>query len=186
MIAAREIEAMIDAKICSFGQTIDAQFNAKFDAKCNVLQQECDEKLHLLQAKFDILESKYHTLSIKVTSIDEKVDDVSMKFEIMNAKMLNSTMTKHDPLVHVRKADGSMPIEFPQTIGVLIGHNVDTVPRWNAVNSLQLIREYDSGYITDSDDNCDDEDCNRRRRVLVAKHIGVSRYQLNSAQCYGL
>ena len=50
---------------------------------------------------------------------------------------------------------------------------------WNAKKSLELIREYDPGYATDNDDT---PDHSRKRRLTLAKLLGVTTMQLNFAQ----
>ena len=99
-------------------------------------------------------------------------------------KSFNSTLDSGGTIAKVPLSSGLEPrSEYPTSIySLVVAENEklphDTVNIWNATKSLTLIREYDPGYETEDSDNFVSA---RKRRLVLATHLGVTPYQLNTA-----
>mmetsp|Transcript_16241 Transcript_16241/g.40407 ORF Transcript_16241/g.40407 Transcript_16241/m.40407 type:complete len:150 (-) Transcript_16241:708-1157(-) len=128
-----------------------------------------------------------------INSLAELKHDVAeLKHDVgtLTALQRNSCARLADRLVKVPLPDGSMPDQFPPTLGALIvgGSELtpggDNTPGWNKQMSLALIRKYDPAYDTDGDDSDPDTDnkrrSSRRRRLHLARLIGVTPAQMQA------
>lgn len=90
--------------------------------------------------------------------------------------------------------NGTLPTIFPASMGALIVGGSELVPGsagvhvagWNRGKSLQLIREYEPNYQTDGESGTNEvkRKSSRRRRLYLAKLIGLTPTQMQSApQC---
>lgn len=95
------------------------------------------------------------------TAFDKKLDPILRRLDCMEALQArmevlqaNSCAELHDALVPVPLREGTMPNKFPPTLGsLLVGGSelaVSTkqVSNWSRDDSLDVIREYDSGYVS--------------------------------------
>ena len=142
-------------------------------------------RLHAIEARLDAIEATVDTFSTRFDAIEGNIEILAINLKIIAAKGQNATCTRDEILVKVPLTDGSFPIsDYPQTISNLVVSGNESLPsgqqnNWNAKKSLELIREYDPGYATDNDDT---PDLSRKRRLTIAKLLGVTTMQLNFAQ----
>jgi hypothetical protein len=142
-----------------------------------------------LQTQVTALDTKVTALDDKVTSIDTRLTRVEAKLDIVAAKQNNSMKTRNEPLERVPLPDGQpfpANTEYPATISsLLVSGNekipgTNTVNTWNREKSLAVIRLYDAGYETD--DNAQEQTSSRKRRLKLAKLIGVRVEQLDAVE----
>ena len=138
----------------------------------------------VVQPRFDRLETTVSALSDRVGSLETKVSALSGKVDILTSKSLNSMVDSGGTLAKVPLISGVLPTsECPRCIYSLVVAGNEKLPddspnTWNTVKSLELIREYDPGYETDGNENAGSA---RKRRMVLAKHLGITPYQLDTA-----
>jgi len=96
--------------------------------------------------------------------------------------MANSTKGRDDELEIVPLTSGALPQHELPTIAKLHVAGNEKLPNgqsndWNAKKSLKLIREYDPGYATD--DENEEKQTSRRRRVKIAQCLGLTGTQMS-------
>ena len=98
----------------------------------------------------------------------------------------NSFLGANDALIQVpRRSDGLTPGEvacdYPRCIGTLVGAGNEALPggqAWNSEKSGALLRFYDGDLSDTESDTGENADKSRRRRVRVARRIGITQAQL--------
>ena len=154
----------------------------------NEVVQPKFDRLHTtvdaLSDRVGSLETKVSALSDRVGSMETKVSALSGKVDILTSKSLNSMVDSGGTIAKVPLISGDLPTsEYPRCIYSLLVAGNEKLPddspnTWNAVKSLELIREYDPGYETDGNENAGSA---RKRRMVLAKHLGITPYQLDKA-----
>lgn len=112
------------------------------------------------------------SVSCRVSLLKEKnsLKDVTERLEVV-------------PRVN-EKGELEEPPLFPPNVASLVVSGSETPPgtharnSWNSTKSLQLIQFYDPGYHSDTPSG---EGHSRRRRLTLARLIGVTRHQLKTA-----
>ena len=129
---------------------------------------------------------KVTALDEKFTALDEKVTGLHNLQKIAAAKAINSQIGRSDRLVPVPCRDGEIPnVEFPETICHLLVSGNEQLPdggnnTWNIRKSFALLAAF--GDQSDNDTDREDGPTSRRKRLKVAKVLGVTKGQLNFAQ----
>eukprot|EP01041_Mallomonas_annulata_P015296 gene15296-32398_t len=118
--------------------------------------------------------------------LTDKIDRMEQSQNISEAKRQNSSKGRSEALTPVPLMSGQFPngFEFPPTIAHLLVSGNETLPggtvknSWNNTKSTALLKAY--GENSDGE-NSDTEDgfTARRRRMKVAKAIGVTTSQIN-------
>ena len=157
----------------------------------NAVNEVVQPRFDRLQTTVDALsdrvgsmETSVSVLSDRVGSMETSVSVLSGKVDILTSKSLNSMVDSGGTLAKVPLISGVLPTsEYPRCIYSLLVAGNEKLPddspnTWNAVKSLELIREYDPGYETDGNENVGSA---RKRRMVLAKHLGITPYQLDSA-----
>ena len=151
-----------------------------------------EEKVTSAEEKVGVLVEKVTGLEEKVTSAEEKVTGLAVRFVISDAKANNAQIGRSETLLRVPLSDGSypmisadIPVEYPTTISHLLVAGNETLPdggrnNWNKYKSLALLAAF--GDASDNDTDREDGPTSRRRRLKVAKHLGVTKTQLNFCQ----
>ena len=113
------------------------------------------------------------------TRLDIIEDELYNEINIIKALLHNSMCSSSENLVKVPLKNGALPLnEYPQTISLLaVPHQSNSV---TAEKALALIREYEPDYTDDESDQV----LTRKRRVRLAKLLGISATQLNFAQFF--
>ena len=139
-----------------------------------------------LAAALNPIHEQLTKLQTDLETVKTDLSAVAISNKVLLAKMENSTKGRTETLTHVPKPDGSeVSVEYLGCIEQLLVAGNEALPSgprntWNSEKSLALIREYDEGYATDGVG--DEDKKSRRRRMVLAKHLGVSSSQLNLAQ----
>ncbi len=135
------------------------------------------QKLDKIDSRFDGIESRLNNVEINVALSNNKL-------AMLLSKSLNATLDSDSTVAKVPLMNGGDPLsEYPRCIYSLVVAGNEKLPddsqnTWNAGKSLALIREYDPGYETDGNDSYGSA---RKRRMVLATHLGVTPYQLNTA-----
>ncbi len=143
-----------------------------------------ETSVSVLSDRVGSMETKVSALSDRVGSMETSVSVLSGKVDILTSKSLNSMVDSGGTIAKVPLISGALPkSEYPRCIySLLVAENEklpdDSPNTWNAAKSLELIREYDPGYETDGNENAGS--VSKRRKVL-AKHLGITPYQLDKA-----
>ena len=132
------------------------------------------------------LREEVTTLREEVTTMREEVTTLQHLQDITAAKAANALIGRTEPIVRVPCRDGNIPdVEFPPTICHLLVSGNEQLPdggnnTWNRLKSSALLAAFGD----DSDNDTDTEDglTSRRKRLKVAKVLGVTKAQLNFAQ----
>ena len=125
-------------------------------------------------------------MTLTVTALDEKVTALEHIQKIAAAKASNAQIGRSEPLVRVPCRSGDIPdVEFPPTICHLLVSGNEQLPdggnnTWNIRKSFALLAAF--GDQSDNDTDREDGPTSRRKRLKVAKVLGVTKAQLNFAQ----
>lgn len=152
------------------------------------LNQALAVALAPVNGQLSLLREDVAILQADVGKMKADLSAISITNRIILAKMENGTKGRTEALTRVPKRDGSdvnPNVEYLRCVEQLLVAGNERLPSgdvngWNSDKSLHLIREYDPGYDTDGIDSEDKK--SRRRRMVLAKHLGVSSAQLNLAQ----
>ena len=124
-------------------------------------------------------------LDDKIAALDDKVIGIQRRQDVSDAKAKNAQCGRNDPLVRVPLTNGTFLDEYPPTISHLLvsgNENLHDGGRhtWNRHKSAVILAAFreDSGNDTDGEDGA----TSPRRRLKVAKVLGVTKTQLNFAQ----
>ena len=147
-----------------------------------------NDQLTLIRMDVLTLQTDLGKVQTDLGKVQTDLSAVAISTKILHAKMDNAAKGRTELLTRVPKQDGSHVgpnVEYLGCIEQLLVAGNETLPSgnknsWNSDKSLALIREYDEGYDTDGYGN--EEKKSRRRRMVLAKHLGVSSSQLNLAQ----
>ena len=145
-----------------------------------------DKRVTTLDGKVTALDGKVTALDKKVTALDEKVMALQFLQNNAAAKAFNGQIGRSEPLVRVPCRDGDIPdVEFPPTICHLLVSGNEQLPdggnnTWNIRKSTALLAAF--GDESDNDTDREDGPTSRRKRLKVAKVLGVTKAQLNFAQ----
>ena len=134
--------------------------------------------------------SRLNGLEARLERVETKLNGLETNLRVIDMKLRNSTNGRNDKLSKVPKADGSLPsCEYPGSINNLIVSGNELLPggveknNWNKAKSLNLILEYEPDYKSDAEgSDSEDSSRSRKRRLKVAKLIGITSAQLNFAQ----
>ena len=170
------------------------QMQALFTLLKNEIQaaiQPLIQKLDKIDSRFDGIESRLDSIESRFDGIESRLDNVEANVSLSNNKLamlltksLNATLDSNSTIAKVSLMNGGDPLsEYPRCIYSLVVAGNEKLPddsqnTWNAGKSLALIREYDPGYETDGNDSYGSA---RKRRMVLATHLGVTPYQLNTA-----
>ena len=147
----------------------------------NLLQEALQEALKPIIDRLDKIDTR-------LDSMDTRLDSMEVVQRVSSAKISNSMRRARDRLDIVPLNNGTLPtttVDYPHSFEELIVAGNEMLPLsgsnnpWNSTKSLALIRLYDPAYETDDDSS---EVSARRRRLEVARHIGITGPQLNFAQ----
>ena len=136
----------------------------------------------------DLLQEALQPINDRLDIIDARLDRLEVMQRVSSAKISNSMRRARDRLDIVPLNNGTLPtttVDYPHSFEELIVAGNEMLPLsglnnpWNSTKSLALIRLYDPAYETDDDSS---EVSARRRRLEVARHIGITGPQLNFAQ----
>ena len=103
---------------------------------------------------------------------------------IREAKQINGLKLREEELLVVPLKNGTPPTgPFPTIEQLLVAGNeklpsTNRINPWNAKRSLDLIRQYDSGYYTEDEEATS---TSRRRRITLGKYLGITPSQFNIA-----
>ena len=159
-----------------------------------------DERVAGLDKRVAGLDERVAGLDEKVQVLDTKLTGLQMHLKISDAKAINAQIGRSETLLRVSLNDGSYPIipgsktqenvigrfvEYPTTISHLLVAGNETLPdggfnNWNKMKSSMLLQAF--GEESDNDTDREDGPTSRRRRLKVAKLLGVTKTQLNFAQ----
>ena len=153
------------------------------DSDVTIMSELLARAIEPIKTRLDAIEATVGTFSTRFDAMEGNIEILAINLKIIAAKGQNATCARDEILVKVPLTDGSFPIsDYPQTIANLaVSESLPSGQQnnWNAKKSLELIREYDPGYATDNDDT---PDLSRKRRLTLAKLLGVTTMQLNFAQ----
>ena len=146
------------------------------------LDKKIDDRLDKIDDRLDKIGNRFDALELTVSVIGNNV-------KYLSATTRNALIGANDPIVIVPLPNGDNPkSKYPATIYSLVVADNETLPdgsqnTWNAINSLNLIKEYDPGYETDimSDNTTVLETSSRKRRLKLMKCLGITAYQINIA-----
>ena len=159
-----------------------------------------DERVVALDERMAGLDERVAGLDEKVQVLDTKLTGLQMHLKISDAKAINAQIGRSETLLRVSLNDGSYPIipgsktqenvigrfvEYPTTISHLLVAGNETLPdgglnNWNKKKSSMLLQAF--GEESDNDTDREDGPTSRRRRLKVAKLLGVTKTQLNFTQ----
>ena len=120
-----------------------------------------------------------------IIGMSNRLDNLSVQVKILAKKAENSVKGRSDVLAIVPRNDGRDPeAAYPISLEQLLVAGNELLPSgsqntWNKKCSLDLIKEYEPGYETD---DADEATSSHRRRIHLAKLLGITTSQLNSAQ----
>ena len=143
---------------------------------------------NLLQEALKPVIDRLDKIDTRLDSMDTRLDSMEVVQRVSSAKISNSMRRARDRLDIVPLNNGTLPtttVDYPHSFEELIVAGNEMLPLsgsnnpWNSTKSLALIRLYDPAYETDDDSS---EVSARRRRLEVARHIGITGPQLNFAQ----
>lgn len=135
--------------------------------------------------RLDGIDNRLDGIDNQLGNLNGKINNLTIQVKILAKKSENSVKGRSDELAVVPKDDGTDPVAaYPTSLEQLLVAGNELLPNgatnyWNKERSLALIREYDPGYETD---NADEPFSSRRRRLHLAKLLGITTSQLNYAQ----
>ena len=145
------------------------------------------ETLKPINDRLDAIDARLDRMDTRLGSMDTQLDRLEVMQRVSSAKISNSMRRARDRLDIVPLSNGTLPnttVDYPHSFEELIVAENEMLPLsglnnpWNSTKSLALIRLYDPAYETDDDSS---EASARRRRLEVARHIGITGPQLNFA-----
>ena len=186
MFSDDQMQAMVVLIKNAVNEAVQPRFDS-LEAAVGALRGDVDSlkvTVGALRGDVDSLKVTVGALRGDVDSLKVTVGALSGKIDILMSKSLNSTLDSGGTIAKVSLISGIEPTsEYPRCIYSLVVAGNERLPddssnSWNAVKSLELIREYDPGYETDGIENFGSA---RKRRLVLAKHLGITPYQLDSA-----
>lgn len=155
------------------------------------LKQMLDAALQPVVQRLDTMDARLHTMDVRLDRMEKQLTVMEKRQMVTEALQANGRAGLHDKLMKVPLRDGTEPDIFPATLGALavggseLAAGTGTAANWNRDLSLRLILMYDPNYETEAEALPEDaqrvERSSRRRRLRLAKQIGVSPPQLQMA-----
>ena len=141
------------------------------------------------------LADRFGALETRMGALETRMGALETRMGKMEAREHNSRLSAMDTLYQVPRDDGQFPrdlgVEFPQHLAALCvaGNEITAgerhmVHHWNRSKSKALLHFYGEGDETDVDTADASEaalQSSRRRRLRVARKIGVSKTQIAAA-----
>lgn len=144
-----------------------------------------DHRLDGMDHRLDGIDDRLDGMDQRLNDCNVSVDELNVQVRVLAKKSENSVKGLSDALAIVPTRNGTNPVStYPTSLAQLLVPGNELLPdgsknTWNIQMSLELIREYDEGYETD---NNDEATSSRRRRLHLAKLLGITTSQLNCAQ----
>jgi len=145
-----------------------------------------DDKEELLN-EFKTVIARLDRLEQRMDRMEADVKQIAITQAIETARAANARAGMSDMLVQVPLPSGNLPTgAFPTTLGILVvgGSELQVgysqVSEWSREKSIDLIQQYDSGYLTEVEDSGRNKEArsSRRRRLHLAKLLGVTPGQM--------
>lgn len=141
-----------------------------------------DQKLSRVFTEIASVKAEVVSLKTEMASVKAEVDRNGMKAR-------NGLLGRDDPLEIVRTAGGEIPNfdDYPRNLSALLVAGNESLPSgqpntWNAKKSKKLLCMYDPTAEESEGEIEELSSRSRNRRLRLAKHLGISRSQLNFAQ----
>jgi len=122
--------------------------------------------------------------------LDDKLKPIHHRLDVIEARQVNATRSREDPLVKVPLLAGTLPpdADHPTCLAQLLVAGNESLPNgqlngWNMKKSKRLLKQYSIGALSDSDgEDNEHSQRNRNRRLALARFLGITAAQLNFVQ----
>ena len=153
-------------------------------------------RLDTIEARFDTMQTRFDTMEARFDTMESRVearfDTMQTRFDTMEAKQRNASMGRRDLLAKILCADGKEPEgPYPKCLGELLVAGNEALPdggsnQWSSRKSKALLLQYDPSEVSDGEESDGGthelSGRSRDRRLRLARHLGITRGQLNFAQ----
>lgn len=150
-------------------------------------EQRINTRFDALDRRIDGIDLRLNGIDLRINGIDLRLGELEKNSRRYFALQINSTKNRSDQLECVPNKEGELPlIPYPATLNHLLVAGNERIPlgdlnTWSRSQSEALLDFYGAADAYDSESEAENTPTARALRLKLAKVIGISTLQLQSA-----